>query len=108
MVEFALSEKDGQFFLKISGHAFSSAHGQKDLVCCSASTLVQNWELSVTELCPGSLNRIDSGESGYYEAFCRMGEIEEILFFSLSLGLTQLAKQFPKNIKRILEDSNGT
>ncbi len=87
------------------GHALFDKKG-KDIVCASASVLLENWCLSEKELCRTKIEMIR--EKGFLKARIVDGNKEDLLLFkSLALGIMALAEQYPENIKVIVEDDNG-
>ncbi len=87
------------------GHALFDKKG-KDIVCASASVLIESWCLSEKELCLAEIeiNR----KSGRLEAEVHHSkEADVLLFKSLALSLLTLEKQYPENIIVIVEDDNG-
>ena len=93
-------EKDLYCGLETSGHAFFASYG-KDIVCSAVSALVINFINSVDELTSSAINVDMNQDEGYIKAVVSDYDKPDVqlLFKSLKLGVTEISKEYSKNVK---------
>lgn len=88
-----------------SGHADAGLKGQ-DLVCCSVSVLLQNWEAALKALCSATVNS-EKKSGRLCVKITGAGHDETLLTRSLQVGLIILEREYPEKIKISVEDTHG-
>lgn len=109
MINVEVEYRPDRIRFRATGHAlFAKSSRNYDLVCCAVSTLIQNWHLSLTELCRVKVDAVETENPGHFEIITDNNPEAELLFRSLMFGLANLQAQYPQNIKILMEDNHGS
>lgn len=104
MIQVVITKNQSISNIKISGHALYQDYG-KDIVCAAVSSIL------ITSI--NAMGRVDEGSIAYDDkngvevVVKKHSEVIDILLDNLLDLLTDLQKQYPKNIKITIKNKGG-